>query len=354
MLLPTMTIPDYQTVMLPLLRFLSDKQERPMAQVVEAMAAEFKLSPDDRQRLLPSGASTFIGSRVGWARTYLKKAGLVELPRRGTVRITEPGAEVLKSAPQRIDVKFLERFPEFVEFRTLRHENEAEPTAASTDQTPEEALEDAYQRLRASLESELLQRVKTASPEFFERLVVQLLVKMGYGGSFRDAGQAVGRSGDGGIDGTIKEDQLGLDVIYIQAKRWESAVGRPDIQKFAGALQGNRARKGVFITTSSFSGDAIDFVERIDAKIVLIDGPRLVRLMVDHSVGVSVVSSYDVKKIDSDYFTEEQMAASESALTDDLGHRVFSLSAHAVRVVAAEARYVTPLGRQRSSCASVP
>jgi restriction system protein len=159
--------------------------------------------------------------------------------------------------------------------------------------------------LRASLEPELLQQVMTASPAFFERLVVDLLVRMGYGGSFRDAGQAVGKSGDGGIDGIIKEDQLGLDLIYIQAKRWEGSVGRPEIQKFAGALQGHRARKGVFITTSTFSKDAFAFVEKIDSKIILIDGATLARLMVDNNVGVSLVTEYQVKRVDSDYFTDK-------------------------------------------------
>ncbi len=176
---------------------------------------------------------------------------------------------------------------------------------ASIDATPEEALDAAYQRLRIDLEAELLDQVKEASPSFFERLVVQLLVRMGYAGTLRDAGEAVGKSGDGGIDGIIKEDRLGLDVIYIQAKRWDSTVGRPEIQKFAGALQGHRARKGVFITTEGFSSEAVDFVSRIDSKIVLIDGSMLARYMIDHEVGVTASRSYDVKRIDSDYFTEE-------------------------------------------------
>lgn len=303
-----MPIPDYQTLMLPLLRYFGDDQEHSLSEAVEAISAEFNLTPEERLQLLPSGTSTYIGNRVGWARTYMKKAGLLESPRRGVVRITDRGKEVLRKKPARIDVKFLDQFPEFIEFRTSRHADEATvvtetPAAAAT--TPEEALEDAYDRLRATLESELLQRVMTASPAFFERLVIDLLVRMGYGGSFRDAGQAIGRSGDGGIDGIIKEDRLGLDVIYVQAKRWEGSVGRPEIQKFAGALQGHRARKGVFITTSSFSRDAQEFVERIDSKIVLIDGATLTRFMVDSGVGVSLVTAYEVKRVDSDYFSEE-------------------------------------------------
>lgn len=306
-----MGIPDYQTVMLPLLRFLGDGREHTLNDSVEAVADEFRLTPEERLQFLPSGTSTVIGNRVGWARTYMKKAGLLESPRRGVFRITERGMQVLNSKPHRVDVKFLDQFPEFVEFRTVRSDEThssatvTSVTAPPVVATPEEALEEAYERLRGGLESELLQRVMSASPAFFERLVIDLLVRMGYGGSFRDAGQAIGRSGDGGIDGIIKEDRLGLDVIYVQAKRWESSVGRPEIQKFAGALQGHRARKGVFITTSAFSRDAHEYVERIDSKIVLIDGATLTRFMVDSSVGVSLVTSYEVKRVDSDYFSEE-------------------------------------------------
>ncbi len=303
-----MPIPDYQTVMLPLLRFLKDEKEHNLGEVVDALAVEFNLSPDDLQQLLGSGQQTVIRNRVGWARTYLKKAGLIASTRRGFFRITERGQSVLASKPERIDVKYLEQFPEFVAFRELRHERVDEPRAPDdtpSDATPEEALDAAYQRLRVDLEAELLDQVKAASPSFFERLVVELLVRMGYGGTLRDAGQAVGRSGDGGIDGIIKQDRLGLDVIYIQAKRWDSTVGRPEIQKFAGALQGHRARKGVFITTSSFSGDALEYASRIESKIVLIDGSALAKHMIDHNVGVSTSRSYEVKKIDFDYFTEE-------------------------------------------------
>ncbi len=303
-----MTIPDYQTVMLPLLRFLKDGKEHNIGEVVASLADEFDLSSEERERLLGSGQQTVIRNRAGWARTYLKKAGLIESVRRGYFRVTERGQSVLASKPERIDVRYLEQFPEFVAFRELRHERSDEapvPATLSSDATPEEALDAAYGRLRLDLEAELLDQVKGASPSFFERLVVELLVRMGYGGTLRDAGQAVGKSGDGGIDGIIKEDRLGLDLIYIQAKRWDSTVGRPEIQKFAGALQGHRARKGVFITTSSFSSDALEFVSRIDSKIVLIDGAALAKHMIDHNVGVSVARSYEVKKIDSDYFSEE-------------------------------------------------
>lgn len=303
-----MPIPDYQTVMLPLLRFLHDGKEHNIGEVVDSLAEEFNLSVEERQQLLASGQQTVIRNRAGWARTYLKKAGLIASTRRGFFRITDRGKSVLASKPKRIDVKFLEQFPEFVAFRELRHERPddlAVPTTVHAEATPEEALDAAYGRIRLDLEAELLDQVKNTSSSFFERLVVELLVRMGYGGTLRDAGQAVGKSGDGGIDGIIKEDRLGLDVIYVQAKRWDSTVGRPEIQKFAGALQGHRARKGVFITTSSFSAEALEFTSRIDSKIVLIDGAALAKHMIDHNVGVSVSRAYEVKKIDSDYFSEE-------------------------------------------------
>ncbi len=303
-----MPIPDYQTVMLPLLRLLKDGKEHSIGEAVDSLADEFNLSSEERQQLLSSGQQTVISNRTGWARTYLKKAGLIASVRRGYFRITERGQSVLAAKPGRIDVKFLEQFPEFVVFRELRHERPGDSSASvpvSSDVTPEEALDAAYGRLRLDLEAELLDQVKGASPSFFERLVVELLVRMGYGGTLRDAGQAVGKSGDGGIDGIIKEDRLGLDVIYIRAKRWDSTVGRPEIQKFAGALQGHRARKGVFITTSSFSADAVEFASRIDSKIVLIDGSTLSKYMIDHNVGVSATRSYEMKKIDSDYFSED-------------------------------------------------
>jgi restriction system protein len=215
---------------------------------------------------------------------------------------------VLSQNPSRIDIKLLEQFPEFVEFRGGGKKDKEAPAGieveANGHQTPEELLEYGYQKIRQDLAQEVLNRVKASSPSFFERLVVELLVRMGYGGSRKDAGEVVGKSGDEGIDGIIKEDRLGLDVIYIQAKKWEGTVSRPEIQKFAGALQGQRAKKGIFITTSSFTNEAIEFASRIDSKIVLIDGKQLAQLMIDHDVGVSKVSSYEIKKIDFDYFVD--------------------------------------------------
>lgn len=303
-----MAIPDYQTLMLPLLRCVEDGNEHRLGEVIEALVEQFDLSGDEQVELLGSGRQTVLANRVGWARTYMKKAGLIESAGRGVFRITERGRSVLTSRPERINVKFLMQFAEFVAFRELRHEREEGKAAngvGALDVTPEEALDGAYQRLRIDLEAEVLEQVKAASPAFFERLVVELLVRMGYGGSLRDAGQAIGKSGDGGIDGIIKEDRLGLDVIYLQAKRWESTVGRPEIQKFAGALQGHRASKGVFMTTAVFSADAVEFVSRIGTRIVLIDGPTLVKYMIDNNVGVSCTQSYEVKKVDLDYFVEE-------------------------------------------------
>lgn len=302
-----MSLPTYQDAMLPMVRALEDGNERHIRDLTEMLIREFGLSESERQELLPSGQSTVIGNRIGWARTYLSKSGLIEkASTRGRYKITERGLDVLRRNPGRIDNDLLSEFPEFTGWLNLKRD---QPTAVPTDnrweQTPEESLETAHQTLRVNLATEVLEKVKTCSPAFFERLVVELLVKMGYGGTREDAGQAVGRSGDGGIDGIIKEDRLGLDVIYLQAKRWENTVGSPEIQKFAGALQGRRATKGVFITTSDYSKGAREFAGAINNKIILIDGDELADLMIDYNVGVSIFATYETKKIDSDYFIEE-------------------------------------------------
>ena len=299
-----MAIPDYQSIMLPLLKFAGDQKEHSLREVIEILADHFNLTSDERRELLPSGQQEVFKNRVGWARTYMKKAMLLESPRRGYFKITERGMAVLSKNPQEINVKFLEQFEEFRQFRALRREK-PKIVEEELGRTPEEALENAYQNLRDDLANDLLEQIKNSPPGLFESIVVDLLVKMGYGGSRKDAGQAIGRSGDEGIDGIIKEDRLGLDIIYIQAKRWENAVGRPEIQKFAGALQGQRAKRGIFITTSNFSREANDYAFKIDTKIILIDGERLAQLMIDFSIGVTTVSTYEVKKIDTDYFTEE-------------------------------------------------
>jgi restriction system protein len=295
--------------MLPLLRLAGDGQEHSIHEAFEKLAAEFHLTEDERRQLLPSGRQAVFDNRVGWARTYLKKADLIESTRRVFFRITERGETVLRSNPARLDMRYLEQFPEYREFRSqpagkTRVALTTPIVPNALQQTPDEELEDSYQRLRDGLASDLLARVKAASPTFFERLVVELLVNMGYGGSLQDAGQALGRSGDGGIDGIIKEDRLGLDIIYIQAKRWANTVGRPEIQQFVGALGGHHARKGVFIATANFSAEAKEYAARVDQKVVLVDGQQLAQLMIEHNVGVSVHKTYEVKKVDSDYFPE--------------------------------------------------
>lgn len=303
-----MAIPDYQSLMLPLLKFVSDKKVYSLRDAIEALGQEFKLTEADLAEMLPRARQSRFYNRVAWAGTYLRKASLLNSPRRGRFQITQRGLDVLKHPPQQINVAFLEQFAEFVEFRTRREEEEddkVEATAVVEQQTPEEAIEAAYQNLRQSLADEILQTVKSCSPSFFERLVVDVLVKMGYGGTRKDAGKAIGRSGDDGIDGIINEDRLGLDVIYIQAKKWENVVGRPEIQKFAGALQGQRAKKGIFLTTSTFTKEAQEFASRIDSKITLINGETLSQLMMDYNVGVNLLASYELKRLDSDYFIEE-------------------------------------------------
>jgi restriction system protein len=304
-----MPIPDYQTVMLPFLKVLGDGEVHHVRSVIERLATEFKLSAEELEEKIPSGLAFLFDNRVGWGRTYLKKAGLIESSKRGEYRITKRGTEVLASKPAKIDVGLLRRYPEFQEFydsdRTAEDQaTKPEASEPQEDRTPLEVLEGAHQRLRRELADELLQTVRNASPAFFERLVVDVLVKMGYGGSRKDAGKAVGRSGDDGVDGIINEDRLGLDKVYVQAKRWTAVVGRPDVQGFVGSLEGRRARKGVFITTSQFSKDAKEYVTRIEKNIVLIDGEELAQLMIDSDVGVADVGSYNVKRLDRDYFEE--------------------------------------------------
>jgi len=303
-----MAIPDYQTIMLPLLKFVGDGNVHSKHEAVEYLANEFELTEEERKELLPSGKQGLFDNRVAWAKTYIKQARLIDSPKRGLFVITERGKQVLSQNLDKIDIKFLDQFPEFVEFKQIKKDKgkQLEKVARVFPETnPEESLEASYQELQESLASDLLQNIKQCPPDFFERLVVDVLIKMGYGGSRKEAGQAIGRTGDEGIDGIIKEDKLGLDIIYMQAKRWENTVGRPEIQKFAGALQGQRARKGIFITTSNFSKEALDYVKNIDSKIILIDGQRLAELMIEHNVGVSPVASYEVKKIDTDYFIED-------------------------------------------------
>ncbi|MFI3189106.1 MAG: restriction endonuclease [Methylococcales bacterium] len=290
--------------MRPLLEYLADGKIPSSRETLDVLSKHFQMTDEEFAQLLPSGQQSIFVNRIGWAKSYLKKSELLESPARGLYKITARGLEAVESN-QKINLKYLKQFKEYDDKNSsngtvkLIDENKTSSTL-----TPYEYIEIGYQRIREELEDELLSKIKNLSPAFFERLVVELLVAMGYGGSRKDAGQTIGRSGDGGIDGVIKEDRLGLDVIYIQAKRWEGVVGRPEIQKFAGALQGQRAKKGVFITTSSFSKESIEYISLIESRIVLIDGKKLTSLMVDFDLGVSKIASYDVKRIDSDYFEE--------------------------------------------------
>lgn len=301
-----MAVPDFQSLMLPLLRIVSGGQEHAHSQVVDALGAEFALTEEELSERLPSGRQTRFDNRVAWARSHLKQAGLLENTARGKFRITSRGQEVLQANPSAINIRFLMRFPEYAELRSRRgNRHDDDEVEENVEQTPVESLEANYQSLRRNLAQELLERVRQGSPKFFESLVIDLLVAMGYGGSRKDAGERVGQSGDGGIDGIIKEDKLGLDVVCIQAKRWGGTVGSPVVREFIGSLEGRRARKGVLITTSQFSQEAKDCVANIEKKIVLIDGDELAQLMIDYGIGVAEVSTYIVKRVDLDYFGEE-------------------------------------------------
>ncbi len=302
-----MAVPAFQQVLRPLLRLTADGKEYSLREAIELLADEFHLNDEDRKELLPSGVQATFDNRVSWARTYMKKAGLLETPKRGYLKITDRGLEALKQ-DKVINVKFLRQYPEFVEFNKggskIPDPGGTPGPGGDSEQTPLEAIETAYETVRNGLASELLDQVMKSSPDFFESLVVDLLVRMGYGGTRKEAGRAVGKSGDEGIDGIINEDRLGLEVVYIQAKRWKDTVSRPELQKFVGALYGQNAKKGVFITTSSFSKGAVDYVSGLQNKVVLVDGEMLAQLMMDYSVGVALERSYEVKRVDFDYFTE--------------------------------------------------
>lgn len=300
-----MSIPTTESIRLPLLEWAADGKRRHIREATAILADRFDLAEKDRTERVPSGGRTKFHNRVLWAAWELKAACLLESPQRGFIGITERGSSVLSEEPTQIDRNFLERFPEFrARFKKPVPARPPILEPSSPSVAPEEAIESAYRERRDSLATDLLQSVLEATPDFFEELVVDLLVRMGYGGSRKEAGEAIGRSGDEGIDGRIKEDRLGLDVVYIQAKRWRQPVGRPEVQRFAGALQGQRARKGVLITTSSFTPDATEYVRNIEAKIVLMDGPELVDFMIDHDVGVTTEATYVLKRLDSDYFPE--------------------------------------------------
>lgn len=306
-----MSIPKYDDLFLPFLQFLQDGKEHAIKEVIEHLCSRFNLTDEERSRLLPSGKQLVVNNRVGWARTFLNKAAMLRYVRRGVTQITARGAEFLSTNPTTLTIKDFKKYPDYdVAWATGgRSKNIGAGDDGDHDDqqtlTPEERIDEAYDELTTALSASILEQVSQMSPAFFERLVVDLLLKMGYGGTLRDAGKAIGKSGDGGIDGIIKEDKLGLDVIYIQAKRWQNTVSRPEIQKFMGALAGNRAKKGVFITTSDFTSEAKAYADGIDVKIVLIDGDLLASLMIEHNVGITPQTSYVLKRLDADYFTEE-------------------------------------------------
>jgi restriction system protein len=305
-----MPIPDYQTLMRPVLVTLDSRGDMSLRQLVDLLSDQYQLTDDERRRMTPSKRSPLMYNRVAWATTYLRKAGLIESPQRGISHITDTGKKALIERPESIDANYLKKFEAFEEFRAIDNSNSGTTESQTTEQQqqtldPTERLEEAHQELQATLVDDLLAQVKRQTPEFFEKLVVELMLAMGYGGWSEKAGQATQYTNDGGVDGVINEDPLGLDTIYLQAKRYtENSVGRPDIQAFVGALEMKRARKGVFITTSRFSRDAIEYVNMIEKRVVLIDGVQLAELMIRHNLGVTVKETYQVKSLDSDYFAE--------------------------------------------------
>jgi restriction system protein len=303
-----MSLPTYDQFMLPLLKLTEDEQVHSIAQLREKLAQRLNITAEQRSLRLPSGKQSVFDNRIGWANTYLRKAGLLYRPKRGYVQITQRGRAVLAENPPAINDAYLQRFAEFREFseRSVPEEqlSVTPSNAPSTTTTPEETISKAFGILEAELRDELLDKVKQLSPERFEELVLKLLHAMGYGGSLKDV-EGVPRGPDGGIDGTIKEDKLGLDVIYIQAKRWENSIGREKVQAFQGALAGVGARKGVFLTTSTYTQQAIAYASQLrDSKIILIDGQKLAQFMIEHDVGVSIKETFHIKRMDEDFFAE--------------------------------------------------
>ena len=302
-----MAVPDFQSLFKPLLEFAADGKEHHMKEAKKVIASRLQLSEADLEELLPSRTQRTFTNRLAWAKSYFVQAKVFDSPRRGYLIITQRGKDLLKQGHERIDIKTLNQYPEFVEFHTGTRIPTGGGIPPPEDQpnTPEELLQKAFNKIRSELAFQLLEKIKSNTSKFFENLVVDLMVAMGYGGSRLDAGESLGKSGDEGLDGIIKEDRLGLDVIYLQAKKWDGTVGRPELQKFVGALHGKRAKKGVFITTGIFTKDAIDYVKTIDPKIILIDGKRLTEYMIDFNLGTTTSSNYEIKKIDNDYFEEE-------------------------------------------------
>ncbi len=305
-----MTVPKFTEAMRPIMELAEDGNEHSIREAIDAVSELFHLSEEEKNRRLPSGTGTYIKDRTSWALTYLSKAQLLERTKRGYFRITRRGLDLMAEKPERIDLRTLEKFEEFVSFKNLRTIPKTDSTNSlaieSVPETPTELMETGYANLQASLTQELLDKIKANSPRFFEELVVELMLKMGYGGFREDAGDVTGKPGDGGIDGIINEDRLGIDAIHIQAKKWEGPVGRPELQRFVGALQGKGANKGIFVTSSTFSDEAKKYAQGNlrDIRLVTIDGRRLAELMIEFGIGVTKVKSYDIMKLDTDYFDE--------------------------------------------------
>jgi restriction system protein len=302
-----MAVPDFQSFFKPLLEIASDGKEHSLKEAREIIAKRMALTEEDLKERLPSGIQAKFDNRVAWAKSYFVQAKVLMSPRRGYFLITDRGRELLQQGHEKINIKVLDQYPEFIEFHKPKFDKTGEEgvTEEIQSETPEELLQKAYQSIRSDLAGELISRIKNNTPQFFENLVIDLMIALGYGGSRADAGRSIGQTGDEGVDGIIKEDRLGLDVIYLQAKRWDGTVGRPEVQKFVGALHGKRAKKGVFITTGKFSDDAIKYVENIDPKVILIDGRTLAELMIDYNLGTTTATTFEIKRIDSDYFGEE-------------------------------------------------
>lgn len=302
-----MAVPDFQSFFKPLLTLASDGKEHSIQEARQVIAKQMNLTIEDLKEKLPSGTQTTFDNRIAWSKTYLIQAKVLDGPKRGYFRINPRGESLLAQGHAKIDIKVLSQYPEFVAFHTSKPPKDTAPitTPELISETPEEMLQKAHQTIRNDLAGQILEKILSNSPGFFEKLVVDLMVAMGYGGSRSDAGKSIGGTGDEGIDGIIKEDRLGLDAVYLQAKRWQGTVGRPEVQKFVGALHGKRAKKGVFITTGQFSSDAVNYVDTIDPKVVLIDGRALSELMIDYGLGTNTAATYLVQTMDSDYFSEE-------------------------------------------------
>jgi restriction system protein len=298
--------PGFQEYFLPVLAFLGDGKGHFRKEIFERMAQKFGLNEEQKLAKVPSGSEPTYQNRIGWVLTYLKNARLISSPSRSFFKISRRGLGVLASNPKELNTNFLKRYDSFNKFQTSHGSKAIGETIGKESATPTEIVEEAYKEISDSVCSELLSRIRDNSSEFFENLVVDLVVSMGYGGNITDAGKAVGKTGDGGVDGVVKQDRLGLGKIYIQAKNWkpESTIGRPEVQGFVGALQEKKAKRGIFITTASFSKGAKEYIEKIQDPIILIDGEELVRLMFEYNIGVTTVKMYQVKRIDGDYFDE--------------------------------------------------